>query len=146
MQIAGTGCGHFTVKSCYRLLMGEYDSHPHLVWQKIWKLNAPLRIQNFLWRCAWDYLPKRSVLNSKRVSVVDCCPMCDVNFENITHILFLCPRAVDYWRMAELDISSMVQNSIRESLYCILSNLSTKDAETFASLYYSLWFNRNRKI
>ncbi|KAL8116071.1 hypothetical protein AgCh_022528 [Apium graveolens] len=49
--------GEFSVKSCYRHLRGERESQDKGFWKKLWGLNLPGKIVNFLWRVCRDVLP-----------------------------------------------------------------------------------------
>lgn len=44
------GNGDFTVKSCYRKLVGECSTPDATFWKKLWKLELPGKISFFLWR------------------------------------------------------------------------------------------------
>lgn len=138
--------GLFSVKSCYRLLVGECQLQAHPVWQRLWKIKVQAKIHNFLWHCAWDCVPTREVLRSKNVHSYGGCPLCDHNSETLYHLLFLCPVALDYWRLAKLQIGPLVQESVNDSLLAIFNYLSSTDAELFSSICYNLWLNRNRKV
>ncbi|EEF41737.1 conserved hypothetical protein [Ricinus communis] len=40
--------GDFTVKSCYRLLCGDFHRHAHPLWNRLWKLPIPYRVCNLI--------------------------------------------------------------------------------------------------
>lgn len=42
----------FSVRSCYRLLRGESEGRDRKFWKRLWGLNVPGKIANFLWRLA----------------------------------------------------------------------------------------------
>uniref|UniRef100_A0A7N2LAY2 Reverse transcriptase zinc-binding domain-containing protein n=1 Tax=Quercus lobata TaxID=97700 RepID=A0A7N2LAY2_QUELO len=67
----------FTVSSAYQVALrlkhpnrAEHSSvHAHgSTWRKIWKLNVPLKVRNFLWRACSGCLPIRENLHKKRIS------------------------------------------------------------------------------
>lgn len=42
--------GEFTVRSCYRRLRGEAECSDKVFWKRLWGLNLPSKVINFLWR------------------------------------------------------------------------------------------------
>ena len=49
--------GIYTVKSGYRLLQGTVTDDRTMLWKKLWKLNIPLKIKNFMWHTLTGVLP-----------------------------------------------------------------------------------------
>lgn len=90
--------GSFSVKSCYRRIQGE-QVWPHaLFWRKIWSLELPGKIINFMWRVCKSCLPTAVALAAKRVQIDKKCTWCLMRNEDATHVLFDCSFAREVWR------------------------------------------------
>lgn len=61
--------GVFYVKSCYRMIRGEYECVDRVFWKKVWGLQLPGKMLNFLWRACLNVLPTIVALQMKRVSI-----------------------------------------------------------------------------
>ena len=75
----------FTVKSAYKvaLRLQENTQAEHSragldrpIWKKIWKLNIPPKVRNFLWRACSNILPTRENLHRRRVQMEPWCELC----------------------------------------------------------------------
>ncbi|XP_031096926.1 uncharacterized protein LOC116001177 [Ipomoea triloba] len=62
----GEDRGHFTVKSCYRLLMGEQPSASKLEWAILCKLKVPPKVKSFMWQECASCLPTADLLRAKK--------------------------------------------------------------------------------
>jgi hypothetical protein len=89
--------GHYSVKSAYRLCMENIADNSHLHrsgdWANIWKLKVPPKVKNLLWRICRECLPTRARLLDKGVNCTSLCVMCEESYEDVSHVLFDCPRA-----------------------------------------------------
>ena len=96
--------GLFTVKSAYHLLqkdaqrsgMGESSSNLSIrkFWNSLWSIQAPRKIQLFLWRTAHDILPTNKNLFSRGISPSYSYGVCSEEPESIQHLLWECNFAV----------------------------------------------------
>ena len=79
--------GCYSVRSCYKILtpitIGSFAD----VWRKLWNLNVPNKVKNFIWRAAHNVLPTTITLISKRVDVPSTCSVCNAYEETILHSL-----------------------------------------------------------
>ncbi|OMO70058.1 hypothetical protein COLO4_28797 [Corchorus olitorius] len=94
----------YSVKSGYRMLMNSYSCSPFIgssradnnhsaTWKKQWRLNAPPKIKNFIWRACRNVVATKENL-SRRHHVQDAeCHRCDEEVESLEHIIFFCPFA-----------------------------------------------------
>ncbi|KAL0011861.1 hypothetical protein SO802_006969 [Lithocarpus litseifolius] len=98
----------FSVSSAYqvalRLIHPNQAEHSLVqahgsTWRKIWKLNVPPKVRNFIWRACSGCLPTRENLHKKRVSVEGKCePYCH-QCETICHVLWECPFTRNVWAL-----------------------------------------------
>jgi hypothetical protein len=88
--------GQYIVKSGYRFLMDEEtktlpsSSNPgqmKKVWEKVWSLKVPRKIQMFTWRALKDSLPTKLNLKRRHILIDLVCEMCKSNSEDIIHAL-----------------------------------------------------------
>lgn len=85
--------GLFTVRSCYRMLQGESVNVNSGFWKKLWPMQVPSKIVNFLWRACKLCLPTAVALVSKNVQIDVKCSWCRMYNEDAVHVLFLCSFA-----------------------------------------------------
>nr|GMC69537.1 uncharacterized protein LOC109164833 [Ipomoea batatas] len=64
----GEDRGNFTVKSCYRLLIGEQPEASKLDWANLWKLKVPPKVKSFMWQACSSCLPTTDLLRIKKIS------------------------------------------------------------------------------
>ena len=86
--------GIYTVKSGYRALysspLADLLSPTTVNWMKIWSLNIPPKVTNFLWRACASLLPKADKLFQKLIIAENICLTCMCNQEDTLHALFTC--------------------------------------------------------
>lgn len=84
--------GKFSVKSLYRVIQSSKDSSTltsqESVWNCIWKLKVPPKVQSTIWRAVSGYLPTRVQLRLHHMLVDPRCPICEEARETIRHCLF----------------------------------------------------------
>ncbi|KAF5481094.1 hypothetical protein F2P56_001779 [Juglans regia] len=95
----------FTVKSPYHLqgdLQHKEKSQSSFInnkrdqqWTKLWKMNLPPAVKNFLWRACQNILPTKNNLYKRKVLDIPICPMCLSEPETVEHILWECASAND---------------------------------------------------
>jgi hypothetical protein len=94
--------GHYSVRSAYRLCMESIADNSHLNrpgnWSSIWKLKVPTKIKNMIWRVCRGCLPTRARLLDEGVNCSSMCVMCEESYEDVSHVLFECPRARKVWQ------------------------------------------------
>jgi ribonuclease HI len=106
-QAAKSGC--FSVKSAYHLeWRAEYRrraqrvdssdrSSPHVVWKKIWSAKVSRKVQIFNWRALHGIIPCLCTLANRHIGSSVNCPVCNVEAEDLRHMLFKCDRATEIW-------------------------------------------------
>lgn len=66
------------------------QSAHHPIWKKLWGLQVPPKVKNFLWRACHDCLPTMVALEQRRVEVDFRCPVCWSEAEKVSHVLLEC--------------------------------------------------------
>ncbi|XP_074360374.1 uncharacterized protein LOC141700535 [Apium graveolens] len=72
--------GQYTVRSAYRLLQAQKSlwrqEYQYSIMRKTWRLKAPPKVLNFMWRSLTNCLPTLSALIQKNVQVDPICQVC----------------------------------------------------------------------
>ncbi|KAK8627077.1 hypothetical protein V6N13_134704 [Hibiscus sabdariffa] len=95
------GSGHYPVKSGYRLLRGDlpaaanvsvhaYSSLVTRFFNEMWSVNLPAKVKINMWRIANSFVPTFATLQSRRLNVINICPLCRSSGESIAHLMRDC--------------------------------------------------------
>jgi ribonuclease HI len=146
--------GTYNVKSGYNLLcdfsgkLQSVDTQDD--WSSIWKIHAPSKAKNLLWRICKGCLPTRARLQERHVPCPLACPLCDHMMEDDWHVVADCTVSVQARQAANLDMQLLprIQNarSARDLIFDICSHEDKDTAGMFAMVVWSLWNNRNNKV
>ena len=146
--------GECSVRSAYHLCMQElFDVHHFKeqgAWELIWKLKAPPKVKNFIWRLCRNVLPTRMRIKEKGVNCAPNCVLCDVNEEDNLHLFFCCSSSCNVWNMWEsyskiCNILSQ-ETSSAAIIFQALQTLCAEDATEFCCIMWSIWKQRNNKV
>lgn len=90
--------GNYSVKLGYMLLQDQaQESRVQLMesplWKFLWKIKAPPKMLNLIWRSIANCLPTKSRLMQKHILTNNICPICSVSEETTLHALVTCPFA-----------------------------------------------------
>lgn len=113
--------GKFTVKSCYRQLIGEQHWPQAGFWKRLWLLDLPSKITNFMWRVCRSVIPTSVALSAKCVQIDNRCSWCLGSDETIEHVLFHCAFVKDVWTKVGIQEISTEQN--QETVWDIFCSL-----------------------
>ncbi|CAN1175234.1 Putative ribonuclease H protein At1g65750 [Linum perenne] len=98
--------GKYSVRSGYHVLMERIVDLSYLQvngdWQKLWKVDLPPRMLNFVWRLAREILPTRAVLQRRGLIVPFECGICTREPEEAWHVFITCDFETQCWRKAGL--------------------------------------------
>lgn len=93
--------GVYSVRSAYRLLQAQknlWQSRDNIsFWRKVWRVKAPPKVLNLIWRALSNSLPTKSQLVQKFVPILNTCPFCNTEEETTMHVLVTCPVAKQCW-------------------------------------------------
>lgn len=133
----------FSVKTAYqvalrlhRFVTGKNSlvSQDKQLWNKIWALNTPSKVRNFIWRACSDVFPTRVNLLRRKVHINPLCSLCGQHDETTSHILWECPFAHNTWALVWGNIQK--SNSEAPCFYPLarqmLDRLPKKELETWA--------------
>ncbi|XP_058749790.1 uncharacterized protein LOC131622764 [Vicia villosa] len=144
----------FTVSSCYNVLCRHYipfgpDNCYDSAFFAIWKVEVPIKVKAFEWRCfvnkisTKDSLLSKGILNSS--SNLECV-FCDDFDESLNHSFLLCRNVVIVWKEMVVWIG-MCFNSILDfkenfwfwSYFCHFKKVKREKER----IVWSLWLLRN---
>lgn len=137
--------GEFTVKSCYRRIQGDSQGHENGFWKKVWSLQMPGKILNFLWRVCHKVLPTALELAKKCVNISSVCSVCNVQVEDASHVLFTCNAARELWRgLGEQSLLRVGEGeSVREVLKREFMHSNKQRCVMIGLHCWGLWYRRN---
>ena len=133
--------GHFTVRSCYRMLKetkkrredwlegtgGNWDLEANKKhWCRLWGAKIPAKLKNFVWRLSQNSIPPEEVRFYRHMSDSNICKICNGAVDSWKHALIDCHLAKCVW--------SMVDDELVEHMISI----TTEDAR--------LWLNELQYI
>jgi len=90
------------VKSGYRFLQENAEnSHApaqdSAFWKKVWSLEVPSKVKNFVWHACKEALPTRKNLQLRKIIPDGLCNICKVGDEDCLHALFFCSDVQVIW-------------------------------------------------
>jgi ribonuclease HI len=137
---------------------GQGSMEPNPVWEKLWKLLVPSKVNFFLWKALHGTLPGRAILADRHIKVHPQCPVCQLGPEDIGHLLFSCERANAVWYA--LGLSEVIDSALSvdrsgsrvlEYLLCepdkkspVLGMLGLKESIAVACWY--IWWQRRELV
>ncbi|XP_050222666.1 uncharacterized protein LOC126672755 [Mercurialis annua] len=140
----------FSVRSVYRSLRGEFADdelqESPFCWNRLWNLNIPLHVRNFIWRLVSGYLPSVDALASKRVFINGQCQVCNSMNETASHIFYGCEVAISSWGVSKLHLAVNADWNCEKWCRSWLENLKMEDRELAAMICWHLWLNRNGAV
>lgn len=128
--------GEFTVRSCYRKIQGEFECADGRFWRKLWGLQLPGKVVNFLWRACRNVLPTAMALHSKHVNLPVLCSWCHIHVEDAVHTLFNCCIAKEVWN--SVGLQELVRNTTDDNVMTVLKrifNAGDKDTCVMVGLF-----------
>ena len=93
--------GQYSVKSGYKFLQEcAENSHASVqesaFWKKVWGLEVPSKVKNFVWRACREALPTRKNLQRRKIVPDGLCDLCKAG-EECSHALFFCSDVQVIW-------------------------------------------------
>ena len=116
-------------------------------WSDIWKLKAPPKVKNLIWRICRGCLPTRDRLLDRGVNCTSMCAMCEGTYEDAIHVLFYCPKAINVWQISQLQndvtVAMRNNNTVAKIVFHLIQNLPQPMLEKFVTIVWSIWKTRN---
>ena len=83
----------YSVKSSYKFLQecaknSHASAQESAFWKKVWGLEVPSKVKNFVWRACREALPTRKNLQRRKIVPDGLCDLCKAREEECSHALF----------------------------------------------------------
>ncbi|XP_043812758.1 uncharacterized protein LOC122723715 [Manihot esculenta] len=104
-------------------------------WNRLWSLDVPPKVHNFLWRACRGVLPTRNILLRRGIHVPAACLFCDHD-ESISHVFLHCPMAVEE-RTTRMTIHAWKLWHARNDRLWVNKVLSPSEVHHAASSYFN---------
>ncbi|XP_075659227.1 uncharacterized protein LOC142629128 [Castanea sativa] len=148
-----TTSGHCTCKSGYRFLKEESKLesnqqvppiHVKQVWNRIWQLQVPPKIKNFLWWACRNAIPTKQALMKRKILADSIYERCHDAVEGSMHALWSCPELEVVWSDSdEWCFRSEIEfTDVKELLSWLIAK--GKSLELFAYTAWIVWNQRNK--
>lgn len=139
--------GIYSVKSAYKLLQmqgGNWHTDDNSsVWRELWRIKAPPRALNLVWRAMSNCLPTLTQLQYKHVSVQSWCPVCTEEAETIMHCLVSCQFAKQCWEILNLNVSYDQNTEFKTWIEERFKSGTDKQRAESVTLCWAIWRARN---
>lgn len=129
--------GVFSVRSCYKMMTYDANNSSSSFWRRLWKLNVPGKVKNFLWRIVKNVLPTTNNLLSRRVQVLPTCSVYNAYNQSIIHALVECGFAKSCWIASHVGYVGQM-SSFMEWLGIIFSRCNKDDCELAAMICWRI--------
>ncbi|KAK9195743.1 hypothetical protein WN943_003868 [Citrus x changshan-huyou] len=137
--------GCYSVRSCYKVLNPITPDSGANVWRKLWNLQVPNKVKNFIWRAAHNVLPTATNLISKRVDVPSTCSVCNAYEETVLHSLVACSFAQSCWNSSSVGFVGYCSTFL-DWLAQVFIRCSKEECNIAMMICWQIWVNRNNKV
>lgn len=140
--------GAYEVKSAYHFGKSYETSNVESFWAAVWSVEVSPKVRHFLWRCASNSLPTRSVLRSRHLLEDAACPWCGLEDESISHTLFYCTMVRHLWMGCCCEEAANIgeESSFGEILLSWVNSSDQKLSQRACFLAWSIWHRRNKWV
>ncbi|XP_074352995.1 uncharacterized protein LOC141692156 [Apium graveolens] len=142
--------GIYSVKSAYKFLQSQKRSwnvnENDRIWQVLWKIKAPPKSLNLVWRALSNCLPTLVQLQMKRVQVQAICPQCQGEPQTTLHALVQCPFASQCWSIMFPSVQVNVSSCFNSWLVTLLSSVNARVQAKIITLCWVIWRARNDRV
>ena len=113
-----------------------------------WHLNLLAKIKIFAWRACVNRQPFREKLCVRGINTAKDCPICNKELESIHHVFLHCEFAIRVWSFWANGVQLIQRNnwSFPDSAVYILAHKPSYVLESFFTVAWAIWYNRNRTI
>lgn len=150
-----TANGVFSVKSGY--WMGKLGSNcttrghrsaDGQIWDAIWKMKAPPKLQHFIWRAATGTPAVKERLGARHIGGDGVCGVCGIEPKTEIHAIFECIFSQNFWARSNLlgTLLDASTSSFKDQLQFLMCKLPNEDLITLSILAWAAWTVRNNWV
>ena len=137
--------GNYRVKRAYEITMQDSHSSGNIhgnqnVWNLIWGVKVPLKINTFVWKLIQDKLPTLLNLNNRGIPTQTTCPLYNFDVESSTHLFLLCPFTRACWHGSTLVVHATDFRSLSVQQWLSTLLIKFKSSETSSMAYLQAIF------
>lgn len=156
-----TTSGNYTVKTGYEIAVAQrrtqfesqlIEPSTTALKAKVWKLKTARKIKHFLWQALSGFVASASKLAERHCGTDTSCQRCGAAVENINHILFECPPALQCWALSSIPSPPGIFpcSSLFVNFDFLFHQISTNSSQSevfsmFPWLLWYVWKARNEK-
>ena len=85
--------GNFDARNAYSLACNDTPNLAFFGGNWIWRIDTLPKIQMFIWKCFYNSIPVKEVLNKRGIDLDTKCGCCGDGLETILHVLRVCKYA-----------------------------------------------------
>lgn len=115
-------------------------------WRRMWNLKVPLRVRHFIWRAVRNILPIKDQLLTKRVLVIEFCPVCNESKDTVYHLLVSCPFAGLCWRELNIQVHNNNHNCFSTWISAASQQYNTHQYQEIIMTCWMIRKNRNEIV
>lgn len=109
------------------------------IWKKLWKIKAPPKTLNLVWRALSKCLLTLSQLQEKQVQIQALCPVCQIENETMIHCLVTCSFARQCWLILLPDLHWDTDVDFKTWLELVLQSENAKRKAEAITLCWAIW-------
>ncbi|CAL1407329.1 unnamed protein product [Linum trigynum] len=146
--------GQYTVKKGYKQWLadfliqnGVHSKGKAETWKKLWRLEVPPKVRQFMWRLAREILPTWVLVSHRNPRRGECCPFCDQR-ETQKHIFLECQWASRIWRRTDVArvFELMGDGTFYEWMETAMDQRTANEVEEWCVLLWYLWKESNAHL
>lgn len=141
----GDNKGTYSVKRGYWYL-NEGSLRPNVAptfpRNQLWKIDAPFKVRNLLWRVIKNVIPTKINISLKKVENDGLCVFCENGVDSIDHVFLRCRWIERMWHSMALQITGNEVN-IMEWIVGILQGPNVEDHLSLTAGIWALWHHTN---
>ncbi|XP_031106167.1 uncharacterized protein LOC116010798 [Ipomoea triloba] len=140
--------GLYSVRNGYRELYGEAmqpDSCNFKSWNQLWRLKIPPKIKNFIWRCARNILPVKTVLRKEESKFPLIVPFVTKKWSPRSHLFLDCEFSKLVWDNTILPLH-ILEASFESWLSQVVDLDDENKSRSIIAILWTVWKNRNEYV
>jgi hypothetical protein len=105
-------------------------------------------VHHFLWKACNDILPTKEKLHERGITTDALCPVCGLETETVSHILWSCESAKDMWSECcrVIQKCSSIEVGFSSLFEILLEMLNEEEMQLMVGVERQIWLRRNAVV